>query len=1106
MAPLHDALRRELEKTIIKARDVAEAGARAALARLTVGDREPGAHLGADDRVLRNRLRAHARQLGDRRNERTCEQEIDRLTQEVAYEAWHRMLFARFLAENRLLIQPEMRVPVSLEECEELAAEEGIGDGWVLASRYAARMLPEIFRPDDPVLQVPLAPEHQQELERLVGERTLPRETFLADDALGWVYQYWQTRRKDEVNASGEKITGETLPAVTQLFTEPYMVSFLLENTIGAWWIARNPGRKPPIALHYLRQIEDGAPAAGTFAGWPETWRHFTLLDPCCGSGHFLVAALKLIVPLRMHDEGMSARAAVDAALGENLHGLELDARCTQIAAFALALAAWTFPGAGGYRPLPELHVACSGLAVGSKREDWTALAEGDRRLERALGELHALLNLASELGSLINPNRGTSSDLWTASAEEARPLVEQALRSERVSQDANREAAAVAAHGAWKAAELLGQRYTLVSTNVPYLTRGKQNLQLRDFADEWYPDARQDLATVFLSRCLDFSSEHGTTAVVSPQNWFFQDYYAALRRRLLNSEQLLLAISLGPGAFSDIGGEVVKPSLVVLERRKPDHRHQVSLLDTTPAMGAQAKEAVLLSAPFVLLSQSALLANPDARIALTSLAEVTLLGEHASYHNGIQSGDYSRFGRLFWEITEFGTAWSRQQSTVERTSEFSGREHVFLWEGGKGAFVQFVAERLGGSIGAWVRGKDAWGRRGIAVSAMGSLPVTIYTGELFDDNTVVLIPNDEADLPALWCFCSSDGYRETVRKIDKALKVRGPLIKVPFDRDHWMRVSEVQYPDGLPEPASDDPTQWLFKGDIASSVAPLQVAVARLLGYRWPDQTTNDAVDALSDQDGIVCLPPVRGERGAADRLSDVLRAGYAEAWTPANLEGLLSEVGYRGRSLELWLRDGFFDQHVKLFHQRPFIWQVWDGRKDGFSALVNYHKLNRASFEALTYTYLGDWINRQEEGKQQGIAGAEARLVAARDLQNKLKCVLTGEPPFDLFVRWKPLHEQPIGWEPDQNDGIRLNIFPFVTAGILRSRVNVHWKMDRGMNPAGSPWGEQRWNRYEDISPEQRPEYLRDAEHLSTEIKRRAREAHARGLPPSRLHEVGA
>jgi hypothetical protein len=185
-----------------------------------------------------------------------------------------------------------------------------------------------------------------------------------------------------------------------------------------------------------------------------------------------------------------------------------------------------------------------------------------------------------------------------------------------------------------------------------------------------------------------------------------------------------------------------------------------------------------------------------------------------------------------------------------------------------------------------------------------------------------------------------------------------------------------------------------------------------------------------------------------------------YGEEWTTSKLDDLLTSVGYGGKALEDWFRNGFFEQHYKLFHHRPFIWHIWDGRRDGFSALVNYHKLDRQLLEKLTYTYVGDWIARQEDSLSRGESGADARVLAARQLQDKLKLILEGEPPYDIFVRWKSLEEQPIGWEPDLNDGVRLNIRPFIEAKILRKKPNVKWNKDRGKNPPGSPWGEERHN----------------------------------------------
>ena len=236
-------------------------------------------------------------------------------------------------------------------------------------------------------------------------------------------------------------------------------------------------------------------------------------------------------------------------------------------------------------------------------------------------------------------------------------------------------------------------------------------------------------------------------------------------------------------------------------------------------------------------------------------------------------------------------------------------------------------------------------------------------------------------------------------------------------------------------------------------STAPLQVAVGRLLGYRWPEQPESDALDGFGDSDGIVCLPSVAGESPAADRLEHLLVAAYGDRWSPSLASNLLADAGSKNKKLSEWLRDDFFKQHCALFQHRPFVWHIWDGRPDGFAVLVNYHRVTRKTLERLTYVYLGtDWVERQRADVRNDVAGAEARLAAALDLKKRLELILEGEDPYDIYVRWKALREQPIGWDPDLNDGVRLNIRPFINADVLRKGVNVDWKKDRGKNPDGS------------------------------------------------------
>jgi hypothetical protein len=1043
MPALESDLRRQLESVIIEAREVAEAAARSKLTNLGVAAPEA---FNDRDREIRNRLRARGRQAGDVRNADKT-QSIEQITQELAYEFWHRMLFARFLAENGLLIDPEHEVSVDLDYCEEIAASKGAANGYVLAARFASKMLPQIFRTDDVLLEVEFAPDQRLALEKLL--KSLDRQTFLADDSLGWVYQFWQTAEKKRVNDSGDKIDGHTLPAVTQLFTEHYMVEFLLHNTIGAWWCSKHgiqgspseagvPANMSPVAMPYLRWRDDGTPAAGKFEGWPKTLAEFTMLDPCCGSGHFVVAALNLIVPLRMHDEGLSAEKACDAVLRDNLFGLEIDPRCTQIAAFALALAAWKYPDAGGHRTLPTLNVACSGQGVTAKKDEWLALANSNDRLREGMDRLFDLFQKAPHLGSLIDPRRGKG-DLFEAGFAELEPLMSKALAKNK--DNPEMAALGVAAQGMARAAHILASRYTLIVTNVPYLGRNKQHDILMDYLGEFYSDEKECLSSAFVRRGLTLCSTGGTTALVAPQSWLFQSKYTKMREKVLNESRLNVIARLGTRAFETITGEVVNVALVAITTNKPSESHTLAGLDVSDATTPLEKANRMVDCegtPLQLVLQLPQLRHPNFAISFDAISESKRLSEYAHTGEGLSTGDIDKFVFCFWEITTPSKIWEPLHTGPGDSEGDVGLHQILRWDNGRGELSDSAAARIQGQVG--------WGAQGVLVSEMKNLRACRHVGFKHDKTAGVIIPKKPSHLLAITAFCLSPEYPEAVRSVDMSLKVAPrSLVNVPFDLNRWQAAAEDMFPNGIPVLQSFDPTQWIFKGKVTTSKNPLQVAVASLLGYRWPGQTIiEDAIDKMADSDGILCLPSVRGEMAASERLLELLREAYGKEWTNSVLHKLLTDTGCKaGTSLDDWLRDQFFEQHCKLFQNRPFIWHVWDGRRDGFSVLVNYHKLTHKALDNLTHSYLRDWITAQSKSDK---AGADLRLGAAQELLAKLKLILAGEPPYDIFVRWKPLHEQAIGWNPDLDDGMRMNIRPFVKAGILRKNPNVKWSKDRG------------------------------------------------------------
>jgi hypothetical protein len=599
MAALDSNLRRQLERTIVSARATAEAAADKALKRLGMHMHEPPSTLLPEERAFRRELEAQKSQLADYRA----------LVEQCAYEHWHRILFARFLAENDLLIHPEAGVAVSLEDCEdaELQAKFAASDAYDLAARFAAQMLPAVFRPDDALLRVKLAPEDRIALEQLLKD--LPEAVFHADDSLGWTYQFWQKERKEQVNKAENAIEGNDISAVTQLFTEHYMVRFLLENTIGAWWAAQNPQSKLMEGWSYFKPE-----IPHDFSAFPKDLEEVTFLEPCCGSGRFLLEAFLLFHSM-YREQGMNPAKAGDAVIQNNIRGLELDPRCTQIAAFNVAFAAWRY---GGYRPLPEIQIACTGLPLKGSRSQWEKLAQGDSVLTAGMALLYDTFSKAADLGSLIHPEgmfdvkgpdkaRQFTLDAMPDSerqkqldlATQIRWSAMEGLLTTALTKEASQESyhAGVRAQGVAKAAQMLSDKYWFTVTNPPFLAVTKAGDDLKEFCNENHPEAKKDLATCFIERLRAFAKPGAEYAVVCPQNWLFLGSDKKFRQKLLKEQRWLAVVRFGEGAFESSAAAGAFTANLIFAHRKPTTDDVFFGLDASAPKAAADKAALLRNA-----------------------------------------------------------------------------------------------------------------------------------------------------------------------------------------------------------------------------------------------------------------------------------------------------------------------------------------------------------------------------------------------------------------------------------------------------------------------------------------------------------------------------
>jgi hypothetical protein len=199
-----------------------------------------------------------------------------------------------------------------------------------------------------------------------------------------------------------------------------------------------------------------------------------------------------------------------------------------------------------------------------------------------------------------------------------------------------------------------------------------------------------------------------------------------------------------------------------------------------------------------------------------------------------------------------------------------------------------------------------------------------------------------------------------------------------------------------------------------------------------------------VTTSDGLLPLHGRGADLPLADRLRVLLAASFGAVLSPAREQALvraadvqLDKKEARDTTLETWLRDRAFRQHCVLFQQRPFLWQIWDGMNDGFSSFLHCHRLDNAVLGTLTYTLLGDWIRTAKT------EGQTARQERAEQLQQKLAKIIEGEAHYDIFVRWKPLARQPLGWNPDLDDGVQHP--PFYNRGHTAGPA-ARYKLEQG------------------------------------------------------------
>ena len=529
------------------------------------------------------------------------------------------------------------------------------------------------------------------------------------------------------------------------------------------------------------------------------------MLDPCCGSGHFLTETLAILAALREAEEHVSPAYAVAAVLRDNLHGLEIDGRCVQIAAFAVALSAWRI---GGWQTLPIPHIAWVGSPPALPKREFVALADGDAELEYALAALHNLFSKAPILGSLMQPSGG---NLFQAERmKEIERLLEPLLLKARQAEPELLEGV-ISARGMTDALLLLRRTFHVLATNVPFLTEIKFAPELLEIREK-FPSSRANIATCLIEKMLGMAFEAGVVAAVSPQSWWYQKRYERFRAEVVRKKRPRIFCRLGANAFEEASSNGENVGLSIISPGRNDTR-SVSIIDARNGDRPQMKSRIAADGSVAIRSIESVFIGQSSLVAIDEIIESAPLSENCSALLGISTSDSPRFTGKYWEFDLTKGDWEFLQTTPDGVSDFSGMTDIVYWQNESGSLAALAYEMRdkNHNVQNWRRGKPNWGKMGVAVSQTGSFPASIYTGAIYDSNCCAIIPRNKTDIGALWAFCSSDAFAEAVRAINTKWKVEvGTFLAAQFDRNAWIESADEAFLEGLPEPYTSDPTQWI--------------------------------------------------------------------------------------------------------------------------------------------------------------------------------------------------------------------------------------------------------------------------------------------------------
>ena len=386
---------------------------------------------------------------------------------------------------------------------------------------------------------------------------------------IGWLYQYYNSEKKDDVFAAlkkNVKITKENIPAATQLFTPDWIVRYMVENSLGRLWLEGHPdvkeqllpteeeqsayvaGNRDPEDTkwhYYLEEAEQEPEVQAQLAEIRKEYAALTpdqlkVIDPCSGSGHILAYMFDVLMKI-YESYGYTTREAVASIVENNLYGLDIDDRAAQLAYFAVMMKARQYDRRFFSRDIqPHVYAIAESNHVDSFALEY--FCDGDAKLKKAMDTIISELHDAKEYGSIITVSQQDWSALYDRFAE--------------ITEDINmsRETALRELLPLVQVAEALVQKYDAVVTNPPYMGASGMNERLSQYVKEHFPDTKADLFSCFIERGFKLANVQGFVSMITMESWMFLSSFEKMRQKIVNTHTIVNMVHmpyLGKGGTS---------------------------------------------------------------------------------------------------------------------------------------------------------------------------------------------------------------------------------------------------------------------------------------------------------------------------------------------------------------------------------------------------------------------------------------------------------------------------------------------------------------------------------------------------------------------------